>query len=1288
MEIIKELNKDDGLEFIKNGSITHAMNIVVSKDGNSIQNEKSLETIIDLDESIKIVGIIPCATELVIFCNNNDIYRYDEKTKENKIVPNSWKWYGGEVFGTYTYNVRGDLIVAVSERNTEEDVPLKIINLNNADLGSDNIFTLNPHIPETEVLTSGSEVGGKMRTGTYLMFIRFEISNKEYTSWKDLGIVIYLSNPETQHTISSMTAQAYKGNIKDFAYTYELKDYAREDLDYVSKSIYADLSFNNRTDNRFKSFQVAYICTYKDGTEAYNLGDYYFNESNKYHVSGNRTNAEKLSVDEILVSANNFNLYNVKTMCNYNNRLYVANYKEEVKKLDINKINLDSIRVGIYQGKDDNDKELAFTYSLKPIEDEVYRFYLHYVYPDGSYTDGLLINNNNFRAFTSTGIEQKESIRITIGTYSIPKEGIYDRYIYMNCYDDTKVSDVKAAIAAAKADTKNYPNYSDTLIKDKLGLIEMSDRLKIDYYWFNLDPRFKKFAGNNKVELLSVYTNNNGDRLFRTPHKIKGNFTFKGIPMYPEFVGYFISYEEIGNNSILVCDGIIDQHSEIVVTNKNALNFQSLQVINTAVQFYSDDIYVLKKGGTGNVFVDLGYLRFKIRDRDSGGTNRADRFITTYCFQNSSNEYTRLNTESKYYEIQDSYNMACSATLKSSAAGQYFNIYFSNKGKTLTPTTVESYPDGQAYKHTTIGRLLYINQEIYIKKQGVKLIRLGPTIYQPYESDNITYSYGDNSKVYNNSGFIELSHIIMFDNRGVKFSGEWCPKVDYDGDRGDSYYSLFLEQSGVTTASRDVMHVNAVGYYKQITYPSSAKVIANPIQDVYYSYRMGSADNVKNIANKQLTAALLYNLYEISNMYIDYARPYINAYDEVALSNQIETYSKFIRRSNVIQSESTNNAWRQFPADGYKVISENKGDITNILGIGIYLIAHCEHSMFIFNRDSTLATKDKDVQMYMPDAFDTEYQEVFTSEKGYGGLQDYNAFTCNEVGYIFFDKSKRKLYRFDDKQLNDITDGIQTILDRYVDDNTIIELGMDKELNRLIVSFTGEDTTVTLSYSLITNSWISAHNYSAKYYNTKTGLYLINRIADNIIKSIIDVGNNKYLEYDEFTIPKERNIFYLGDKETNCAVVDIIFNLEYETIKLLNFLSYNIRNVDNINYSGDKILIFTNSCISTEWDITTKERNMKDSTKPYYEQGKWNFNYFRSLINTVESIEPIDRITGHYKITIDNEEGENKIVLGKRYNSRDSLINGKYIGIRFIIHETDSKVLLNTIECYINKYRN
>ena len=260
-----------------------------------------------------------------------------------------------------------------------------------------------------------------------------------------------------------------------------------------------------------------------------------------------------------------------------------------------------------------------------------------------------------------------------------------------------------------------------------------------------------------------------------------------------------------------------------------------------------------------------------------------------------------------------------------------------------------------------------------------------------------------------------------------------------------------------------------------------------------------------------------------------------------------------------------------------KIISENKGDIINVIGIGTYLIAHCEHSMFIFNRDNTLATKDKDVQMYMPDAFDTEYQEVFTSENGYGALQDYNAFTCNETGYIFFDKSKRRIYRFDDKQLNDITDGVQSIIDDYVTEDTIVDMGMDKENNRLICSFTGENQIITLSYSFITSSWISTHNYSGKYFNTKTDLYLTNDNALNYIYRLGNIKVNTFLDYGNCTIPESKNIFYIGDKNTGCAVIDIIFNLEFEIIKLLNYICYAIKNSSNINYSGDKILIFTNS---------------------------------------------------------------------------------------------------------------
>lgn len=1286
MEIVKELNKDDGLEFIKNGSITHAVNVIVSKDGNSIQNEQSLETIVTLDENERIVGIIPCTKELVIFTASSKIYRYNEDNKELSLIEASWKWYGGEVFGTYTYNVRGDLIIAISERDPREDVPLKVINLNNANLGSDNIFTLNPDIPQTTVVDYGQEYSGRMRNGTYLLFIRFEISDNEFSSWKDLGVVIYLSPSLTSNIISSVTLQGPSNTTS----TYDIRDYAREDIEYNANSIFATLNIDNKSGNTFKSFQIAYICTYKDGKEAFNLGSYSFNESGIYRISGNRSSKESISVDEVLISANNFNLYNVKTMCNYNNRLYVANYKEETRKLDISNIDTSSIAVGVCMEEDYYGNRLNDGYVLnvgKPIEDEVYRFYIHYVRPDGSYTEGIVIENNNYRHKKDDGTWEKIPVQIVIGRYYNTSTN-KDVDIMFDCYDDTKVSDVKAAIEQAKID---YPGYYSSTIKDKLGLIDMAEKVKIDYYWFNLDPRFTN--GNTthaspywNMIFCCPYTNNNGDRLFRTPHKIKGNFTFREVPMYEGFVGFFISYEEI--QSILICDGIVDQHRDIAIgtdtNSKLQSSFNSVTPYEYSYQFYSDDIYVLKKSATPNVFVDLGVFDFMNRDAQNANKGWAAKYIAKDCFPGSNRIANIVNTD-PYYNIENTYNIGVSASIISNTGGQYYKLTFPSVGKTITPVTVNVMDDGSARKLTTIGRLLYVSQEIYIKKEGVKLIRLGQTKYINGEiTPTGKYMYGDNLQKQNVTGFVSLQSVIIFDSGGVKFVGDWCPRFGDDSLQDERFYKRYIDNLNPSANTRDNLHINAVEFYKQTPYLPSAKIMKNNVPEVYFTYT--SSGVIKNIGNKQLTAATLFDLYEIASMYYDYARPNLNAYNPNAVSNQITTYGKFIRRSNVLQSESTANAWRQFLADGYKVISENKGDIINILGIGIYLIAHCEHSMFIFNRDSTLATKDKDVQMYMPDAFDTEYQEVFTSEKGYGGLQDYNAFTCNETGYIFFDKSKRRIYRFDDKQLNDITDGIQSIIDNYVTEDTIIDMGMDKENNRLICSFTGENQIITLSYSFIISSWISIHNYSGKYFNTKTELYLINDNALNYVYRLGNIKVNTFLDYGNCTIPESKNIFYLGDKNVGCAVIDIIFNLEFETIKLLNYICYAIKNSSNINYSGDKILIFTNSCISSEWDISNEERNVPNLTKAYYEHGKWNFNYFRNLINTVELQEPINRLTGKYNFSIMDGE-EDRITISKNYKASDSLINGKYIGIRFIIHETNSKVSLSNIECYVNKYR-
>lgn len=55
----------------------------------------------------------------------------------------------------------------------------------------------------------------------------------------------------------------------------------------------------------------------------------------------------------------------------------------------------------------------------------------------------------------------------------------------------------------------------------------------------------------------------------------------------------------------------------------------------------------------------------------------------------------------------------------------------------------------------------------------------------------------------------------------------------------------------------------------------------------------------------------------------------------------------------------------------------------------------------MFDISAALKTRDENVQLYQPDAFEVNYKEVFTSDKGYGGLQDDLAYIVGEFGYIF-----------------------------------------------------------------------------------------------------------------------------------------------------------------------------------------------------------------------------------------------------------------------------------------------
>lgn len=853
----------------------------------------------------------------------------------------------------------------------------------------------------------------------------------------------------------------------------------------------------------------------------------------------------------------------------------------------------------------------------------VYNFFIHYVYPNGNITDGINIPNT---------IEYSETINL--GTVN---EGATQ--LTMDINEDTLISDIKTKYDSYKS---QYGNINITNAHEVVNIFDSISNVR----FCNIFPKYNSNG-------IALYKNNKGNRMFRgTLNPEYDNvqaieFLFDNIPMRDEFVGYFISYEK--TEPILVSQGV-------PVRRDDDFNTAFNEQVNS-IRFYYPEFDILKKAGAGNIFITE--TRYTMGDAYKG-----PMFVDYYSSDDSFGQSSPSEEFGDIRAIKSSTIIMADSKDDNNAGREAVVNLVLNKSLKLGFYTA----NGRGYVK---GILLNITDNLYMS-ENKDLIPLGYIKF--INKSEPIYNYGYEEYKYNYNYYLMLANVFAFNRNGVYYdTTDPIPKKATDN---TNLYPNFprvhwdSERVGNTPISRI-----ALNYYS--LYPLFAKTIKTAPDERYYTIHTDDNSFVQNVRMIHLLPSTINDTFEISSMYLDYAgKKFIN-YNELLYTNFITEYRQTIRRSDVISDESVENKWRIFRPNAYKIISENKGDIINVIGIGTYLIAHCEHSMFIFNRDNTLYTKDKDVQMLMPDAFDIDYQEVFTSEKGYGGLQDFEAYVCNEAGYIFLDRSKKRLYRFDEKNLNDLGDGVQSILDEYLTSSTQILMGMDKENNRLICSFMGEESDFTLSYNFVTNSWISIHTYLCRgFYNTKTNLYISSFNKKNIIGQIGFVKPSSYLKYTDFEIPVDKNPFYVGENN-NTMVVDILFNLEYDTIKVLNYISYDLYKANDINFAGNKILLFSNTSISRLEDITVNERNTFNTVKPYYEHGKWNYNYFRSVLNEVVTNYPIDRLTGKLNVDVD-----------KKYEPfKSNLINGKYLGVRFVINDGSARIEIKKIECYVNKYR-
>ena len=871
------------------------------------------------------------------------------------------------------------------------------------------------------------------------------------------------------------------------------------------------------------------------------------------------------------------------------------------------------------------------------IPGEVYNFFIHFVDKYGHATNGYRIDN------TIKWHVENEDIEII--PYNI-KYNNQDYYAAIPLNDDILTFDDYEEILKLNLDPIDFYktlNSTNNTLSDKETDYNIRGVLKsylkfdsfinenyIDFKWFQIIESSDK---NN----FNVFINNQNERLFKVPlaetfigtlneeqdwNRVMQHTTYKmdvqNVTIPEGYVGYFISYEKhepiqrytgiLTRNDFLQQNSITYKFNTTDINNKNSNKSDTMLFYSSQFDIGDDikiDYNLLRIAGKNSFHIeDIPVWDFYQRsdsvkyfyDMNKPLWNSINKDITNYAMPQNTiapansaiNGRAGLGTA---LQIKDSYFL-----FENNNSDEYSTIYYAS--------------------------LLNVSRDLYTKKDK-DLIKLSDIFYN---EDYQIIRDGFN-------GYWSYDGVLIYEGSGVMFND-----VDKTIKRltdNTEYYKEDLPNANYHSFQNDIPFLAYAQYIVcSDTFYESKRFKNKPDTITYISY-VDSEDEKNNVfaIGHMVTPANSIDLFENPQTSSDNltVKKYTN-YADWKSSN--EEFNKTIRRSNIIQDESIVNSWKTFPVEAYKNITENKGKITNLIGVGYIFLVHTEHSLFMFDTNNMIKTSNTDLQITQPDAFDVDYKEVFTSMLGYGGLQDDKSWILDQFGYIYYNNDSNRFYRFDNNNIDIIDNDILNWLIKYKPYN--VRFANDKHNNRLLIkmnyNINDEIKNIVLSYNYNINTFISLHSYYfEEAFNTKNNLYLKCPDIHNgcSLHEFIKDGSS-FGEFDNV-------LNNIGVNIIKPSKLSIIVNPSYLTIKMLEHITYKLTklaNSVNVDYttspvegekqpfSGNTIRVYNNLVDTGELDITIDNENIKnifgDYTKPYWHLGNWNFNY---LMNNVKNHE-------------------------------------------------------------------
>ena len=297
------------------GSLAFARNMKIDDDGNLVSDYgyKNISAMANYNIVGHIVGL---DNKIYFFCHTlvedsyiDNIVEYDEVAETAIVLNTTWTYSGGEIDGYVNTNQSGEKILTIGEYlSNGSEIPLKHINLKFANI-EQSLYSQAPKCPTANLVLTNTYVK-TIPNGVYVFFIRYKIRKDVYTNW------FLCSRPIFGGTSEKITT--LQGGL---SYINLHKDSAKSFIFHLDFAQTANIE-------SYKEFQLGFIITHDEATDARmwkhfdmtkfnpNGGDIYFDYED----------VKEANIDDLLETT--YELYNVRNVTAFKNKLYISNYIE------------------------------------------------------------------------------------------------------------------------------------------------------------------------------------------------------------------------------------------------------------------------------------------------------------------------------------------------------------------------------------------------------------------------------------------------------------------------------------------------------------------------------------------------------------------------------------------------------------------------------------------------------------------------------------------------------------------------------------------------------------------------------------------------------------------------------------------------------------------------------------------------------------------------------------------------------------------------------------------------